>query len=49
MTMETRVMKPELLCRHAITRWVVIVQGGYVWNTLVQLLAVIHEAWVITR
>ncbi len=32
MTMETRAMKSELLCRHAITKWVVIMQGGNVWK-----------------
>jgi hypothetical protein len=30
--METRVMKSELLCRHEITKWVVIILGGYVWE-----------------
>jgi hypothetical protein len=50
MTMETRAMKSELLCRHAITKWVAIVQAAtYGRDTLVQPLAVIHEAWVITR
>jgi hypothetical protein len=33
MTMETRVMKSELLCRHVITKkWVSIMQGSYVWK-----------------
>jgi hypothetical protein len=32
MTMETRAMKSELLCRYAITKWVAIVQGGCVWK-----------------
>jgi hypothetical protein len=32
MTMESIVMKSELLCRHAITKWVAIMLGGYVWK-----------------
>jgi hypothetical protein len=32
MTMETRAMKLELLCRHAITKWVAITQGSYEWK-----------------
>jgi hypothetical protein len=32
MTMEIGVMKSELLCRHAITKWVAITLGGYVWK-----------------
>jgi hypothetical protein len=31
-TMESRVMKSELLCRHVITKWVAIMLGGYVWK-----------------
>jgi hypothetical protein len=30
--METRAMKSELLCRHAITKWAAIVLGGNVWT-----------------
>jgi hypothetical protein len=32
MTMETRAMKSELLCRHTITKWVAITQGSIVWK-----------------
>jgi hypothetical protein len=34
MTIETRAMKSELLCRHVITntKWAVIALGGYVWK-----------------
>jgi hypothetical protein len=32
MTMESIAMKSELLCRHAITKWVAIALGGYVWK-----------------
>jgi hypothetical protein len=32
MTMESRAMKSELLCRHAITKWVAITPGSYVWK-----------------
>jgi hypothetical protein len=32
MTMESIVMKSELLCKHAITKWVAIALGGYVWK-----------------
>jgi hypothetical protein len=32
MTMESIAMKSELLCRHVITKWVVITLGGYVWK-----------------
>jgi hypothetical protein len=43
-------MKSELWCRHVITKWVEFTRGGYVWKRhIVQPLAVIHEAWVITR
>jgi hypothetical protein len=32
MTMETRVMKSELICRHAITKCISIMQGSYIWK-----------------
>jgi hypothetical protein len=32
MTMDSIAMKSELLCRHAITKWVGIGLGGYVWK-----------------
>jgi hypothetical protein len=32
MTMESIAMKSELLCRHVITKWVAIMQGGYIWK-----------------
>jgi hypothetical protein len=32
MTMESIAMKSELLCRHAITKWVAITLGSYVWK-----------------
>jgi hypothetical protein len=32
MIMESRAVKSELLCRHAITKWVAIALGGYVWK-----------------
>jgi hypothetical protein len=32
MTMESIAMKSELLCRHAITKWVAITLGGYIWK-----------------
>jgi hypothetical protein len=32
MTMESIAMKSELLSRHAITKWVAIALGGYVWK-----------------
>jgi hypothetical protein len=50
MTMESRAMKSELWCRHVITKWVAITLGGYIWKRhTLQPLAVIHEAWVVTR
>jgi hypothetical protein len=30
--MEIRAMKSELLCRYAITKWVAIALGSYVWK-----------------
>jgi hypothetical protein len=30
MTMESRAMKSELLCRHAITKWIAIALGSYI-------------------
>jgi hypothetical protein len=32
MTMESIAMKSELLCRHAITKWVAFVLGSYIWK-----------------
>jgi hypothetical protein len=38
MTMESRAMKSELLCRHAITKWVAIKLGGYILHNKIRLI-----------